>query len=63
MFAGEHAAVAVADDDRIRESFAGQVFRRQLIVFDAFGDGLIGAADAFAAVVGADRVVAAPIKR
>src|SRR5688500_2409393 len=63
MFAGEHTAVAVADDDGIAESFVRQIFCGELIVFDSLGDGLIGAADAVAAIVGAHRVMAAPIER
>src|SRR3990170_8540507 len=63
IFAGEHAAVAVADDDGIVESFTGQVLRRQLVVLDALGDGLVSAADAFPAVVCAHRVVPAPVER
>ena len=63
MLTGEHASVAVADDDGILETFVCQVFRGQLVVFDAFGDGLVGAADAFPATVCAHRVVAAPVER
>src|SRR5438874_125416 len=63
MFTGEHAAVAVADDDRIPVTFVGQIFSRNLIIFNAFGDGLIRATDALTAVVGAHGIVAAPIER
>jgi len=62
MLGGEDTAVAVANDDRIGESFVGQIFRYQSIVFNAFGDSLIGAADAFAAVKSAHRVVAAAVE-
>src|SRR5258705_11164988 len=63
MLAGKHAAVAVADDDRILVTFSGQVSCCKLIVFDTFRDGLISAAHSLAAVIGAHRIVAAPIER
>src|SRR5690348_7239800 len=62
VFTGEHAAVAVADYNRISIAFTGQVVCRDFIVFDSFVYGLISAADAFAAIVGADRIVTAAVE-
>lgn len=56
VFAGENSAVAVADDDGRCESLVCQESSGDLIVFDAFGYGLISAADRLAAVVRAYRV-------
>src|SRR5215204_1132872 len=62
MFGGENAAVAMADDDGIDKSSARQILRHQRIVFDTFGNGLISAADAFAAVKGAHRIMTAAVE-
>ena len=63
VFAGEDAAVAVPYDDWISESLVRQVFCRQVVIFNSFGDGLLGTADALTAIVGAYGIMAASIER
>ncbi len=58
----QQAAVAVADDDGIREAEAGQVPRRQFVVLETLGHGLESAAHRLSAGSGAQGVVPSPIE-
>src|SRR5262245_11748336 len=63
MFAGQHATVAMPDDDGRVKASIFQKTGREFVILDSFRDGLVGSAHGFAAVEGTDRVVAASIER
>src|SRR4029453_3047612 len=62
MFARQHATVAMPDDDGSVKASIFQKTGREFVILDSFRDGLVGAADRFAAIEGTHGIVATPIE-